>query len=122
MPKLQLPSQSIASRGAAHLGWWLAALHFGAFLFSVLLSGRLQEWAGVFVWPIWFLIDLPWSALHLAFLYPPVLATTDSLRTTFPVLDYLLYPPYFVHGVVGTVWWFFAPALYGRIRQMRSTR
>ncbi len=102
------------------LGLWLGTLHFVAFLMSAVLAQQGQGWAGVYVWPIWLLIDFPWSVLHLVIGHPLVDSWIEGLRSHYTLLSYLLYSPYLVHGIVGTVWWVFVPNIYFRYRRPRA--
>jgi hypothetical protein len=103
-------------------GSWFCAIHFGVFMLSAFLAGQFEGWAAVIVWPLWLIVDFPVSALHVVFLNPPVRDAVDALCNSSTVLSYLLYPPYLVHGILGSIWWFFLPYLYIRNRHLRLTK
>ena len=102
------------------IGLWVAALHFGVFLVSAMLARQGGGWAGVFVWPVWFLIDFPWSLLHVLMTEVSVDSWVRDVASRSSVLPYLLYSPYLIHGIIGTIWWGFLPAFYFRYRRRRK--
>ena len=98
-----------------------AAIHFAMFLVSSVIAQQAEGWAGVFVWPVWAGIDLPWSLLCYLIVYQtPLNSLLRLIRAGTPLLDYLLYPPFIIHGVIGTVWWWFVPVVFSRWRARRA--
>lgn len=102
------------------LGIKLASVHLVAFLLSSFLAQQGQGWAGIFVWPIWLLIDFPISLLHLLFWKTSVGTLIDTMRASNVAMDYLFYSPILVHGIVGTIWWAFVPKIYFCFRSGRA--
>jgi len=87
------------------VGVRFAVLHIFAFLVSVACVGLMEGWAGVFIWPVWAIVDFPCSLLYYFY---------QSINKTF------FYPPYFIHGVVGTIWWCLIPTIYFKMRTRKS--
>ena len=110
----------IGNDRSVRIGLWLAALHFGVFLFSAMHARQGEGWVGVFVWPVWLLIDFPWSLLHLLMTEVSVASWVQDVASKSSVLPYLLYSPYLIHGVIGTIWWGFLPNFYFRYRRRRT--
>ena len=107
---------------AIQLGVWFAALHFGAFLISAMLALQGEGWAGVLIWPVWLLIDFPVSLFHWLLALPAIDSKIENLRSHYTLFDFLLYSPYLVHGVLGTIWWGFMPRVYFQYRQFRARK
>lgn len=104
------------------LGLWLAVFHFVAFLLSAMLAQMGQGWAGVYVWPVWLLIDFPLSLLHLLMFQGKVDLWVQEMSARSSPLSYFLYAPYFIHGVLGTIWWAFLPKLLFQYRCWQKHR
>jgi hypothetical protein len=115
-------SESTVNFDSENLGVRFAGLHLAAFLFSAILAQQGQGWAGVYIWPVWFLIDLPWSLLHLLMEHPSIDSWIEELRSDNTALSYILYSPYLVHGFIGTIWWFFVPKIYFWSRHLRAPK
>jgi hypothetical protein len=98
-------------------GLALAVIHFALFSMTVgytLLSS--QEQASL-VLAFWVVADLPVSLID--FVFPKTyMLWVDSLSKSSQVFGNLFYPPYFVHGVLGTLWWFFLPGLAFAMRRI----
>jgi hypothetical protein len=92
----------------------MAALHFCIILVSIPIANLNEGWNFIFVWGVWIVIDFPISILNIV-LYNPLI----SLQAKFPALEYVLYPPYFIHGLLGTVWWFYLPRIYYKIKNRK---
>jgi hypothetical protein len=84
-----------------------AFVHFSLFLISIPIANLNEGWNAVFVWGIWTLIDLPVSLLH--FFLPKSFLV---MHLNYPALEYVLYPPYLIHGILGSIWWFYLPRIY----------
>jgi hypothetical protein len=105
-----------------NLGLLLAAGHFALFLLSAQLAQQGQGWAGVFVWPVWLLIDFPVSLLHFLMHQRRIDLWVQAMSSGSIVWAYLLYSPYLVHGIIGTIWWGFLPKLFYQYRSSRTNR
>jgi hypothetical protein len=110
------PPSSPESIRAKRVGAMLSVIHLGMFLISVWLSRQGEGWAGVFIWPLSLVVDFPVSALHALFFAPKMDELLRGLRGSNLVLSYALYSPYLIHGVFGTIWWYFLPSIYRRFR------
>ncbi|HTF96320.1 MAG TPA: hypothetical protein VL995_09325 [Cellvibrio sp.] len=93
-----------------------AALHLVIIFASLPLAKFNEGWNFVFVWAFWFLIDFPVSTLFFVLFYP-----LHYLNEAIPSLKWLLYPPYFVHGVLGTIWWFYLPRIYYKVKAKKKS-
>lgn len=52
------------------------------------------------VWFFFLFIDFPVSLLY-------TFAQSFSMMRDIPVFGWFLYPPYIIHGILGTIWWYF---------------
>lgn len=93
---------------------FMAALHFFIILLSISIVNFSEGWGFILVWGVWLVIDFPISILNVV-LYNLLM----SLQAKFPALEYVLYPPYFIHGFLGTIWWFYLPRIYYKIKNRK---
>ena len=115
--------EALANHGHREAGVLFAAGHLVAVFISSVIAQQAKGWAGVFVWPVWLVIDLPWSLpCYLVVYETPLNVLLSAMRASHPVLDYVLYPPYFIHGVIGTIWWGMVPRAYLWFRHRRLSR
>lgn len=91
--------------------FFIAALHLLIIFVSLSIASFNEGWNFLFVWGLWFLIDLPISIFNFL-----LFDALNSLKNNFPSLKWLFYPPYFIHGVLGTIWWFYLPRIYYGIK------
>ena len=94
---------------AKQIGAVLAILHAGilaAFLIYI-HSDAAESSQSAFYWLVWFPIDFPWSFLNLA----PRWVMPDGVDDVLGIPRYTLaeYWHVFVHGVIGTIWWYYLP-------------
>ncbi len=104
-----------------NIGLTLAVIHLSAYVVSFFLAQQGQGWGWVFILPFWLLVDFPVSILHVLFWKTPLGPVIDAIRENNSVLDYLLYSPTLVHGVLGTVWWGYVPKIYIHFRAVRKS-
>lgn len=102
------------------LGCKVAGVHLLAFLISVIWAGKGEGWSGVYIWPLWALIDIPWSFLYVVLLKQDIREWTKLISAQSDFLPYVLYPPYLIHGIIGTIWWGIAPGIYLKYRRHKS--
>jgi len=94
-----------------------AGMHFGGFLATVLYIHNSPDSQAGAIWLIWGWIDIPWSALYF-------MAGSDysiwlgNVSSRSVVLAYVFYLPHVIHGVIGTIWWYFVPALAARVTKL----
>jgi hypothetical protein len=93
---------------AKKIGIGFAVVHLVAFIIFALylqLSTEGQAWL---LWTLWLPLDFPVSLIILKGfdLIPPDSLPGRAVRT---------WLPYLVHGVLGTIWWFFIPVVIGGI-------
>jgi len=121
MIKSDLKKKEIESpSNHALLGCKVAGIHLLAFTISAFFAGLGEGWIGVYVWPIWAVIDLPWSLLYGVFLQNDFREWTKTISDQSNILQYILYPPYFIHGIIGTIWWGIAPGIYLKYRRKKT--
>ncbi len=91
------------------IGIFFAIVHFALFvIFSVKMNLGSQDAMAGMLWGLWETVDFPVSLLAF-YGFIPV-----PIEWSFSVLVGYIYP-YFVHGVLGTIWWFFIPIIIGSI-------
>lgn len=73
----------------------VAAVHLIGVLLTCWYVAHSAEGQSPLAWTYWMVIDLPWSII-----------VSDAANA---------YVPIFVHGVVGTVWWYFLSLGIGKI-------
>ncbi len=61
-------------------------------------------------WGVFAVIDFPISLLYM-FAGKGYLDWSDSFVGSNSIFALLLYPPHPIHGVLGTIWWYFLPRL-----------
>jgi hypothetical protein len=98
------------------LGVWLAMVHLFAFSLSFAYVQSSVGWQSVWIWLFWMPVDFPWSLLHLVAYQKDVAHWLDATSAQSSFLSYALYPPYIIHGFIGTIWWGFLPTLRRKFR------
>jgi len=95
-------------------GFYLSSVHLLAFIGTVLYTTRSSVEQASLIWLVWFPVDLPWSFLHLVggAEYSQWLGEVTNVSS---VLGYVLYTPYLVHGIIGTIWWFYLPKIVSSV-------
>jgi len=87
-------------------------MHFFIFLSCVFIASLYDGFDSIIVlMAVWSFIDLPISLLYIVISNP-----LYSLQLKIPVLEWVFYPPYFIHGVLGTIWWFYLPKIYYAVK------
>jgi hypothetical protein len=91
-------------------GLIFASVHIALFAMTLIYTITSHDGQASLVWIFWVIADLPVGLLDLL---PGknFMLWLDSLSKTSPAAAYLLYPPYVVHGLIGTLWWYFIPRL-----------
>jgi hypothetical protein len=90
------------------IGAGLATVHLVAFVSFVVCLHLSTEGQARLLWALWLPLDFPLSIfLVVGFDLIPPDSHFGRLATT------LL--PYFLHGVLGTIWWFYIPAVVSGI-------
>ena len=84
---------------ARKVGFALGLLHLLAFLLLVGFVNYSADPQTALLWGIFAIVDFPLSLLYFA------------AGALYSHGSHLLYFPYFIHGLLGTVWWFFLPRL-----------
>ncbi|RLA04094.1 MAG: hypothetical protein DRQ45_01575 [Gammaproteobacteria bacterium] len=89
------------------IGLFLAAIHLMLFtLFSIKMYYGSQDAMSGMLWGLWEAVDFPVSLLaHYGFISVPI-------QWSFLTFVRFIYP-YFVYGVLGTIWWFLIPVMIG---------
>jgi len=101
------------------IGLLLSIGHVVLFVvFSVKMNFGSQDAMSGILWGIWRIIDFPVSLLAFYGFIPA------PLEWSFTILMKFIYP-YFIHGIIGTIWWFFIPVIIGcvfnKLLCLRST-
>jgi len=91
------------------IGVFLSVVHFVLFaLFSITMNIGSQDAMAGMLWGVWKSIDFPISL----FAYYGFVPTPMEWNSVYFVI--FIYP-YIVHGIFGTVWWFFIPMIIGNV-------
>ena len=86
------------------VGTGFAMLHLIAFMIFVGYLHQSNEGQAILLWTLWMPVDFPISlTIPIGF---DLLSSDSGIGST---LRRAL--PYFVHGVLGTVWWYYLPIL-----------
>lgn len=93
---------------ANKIGVGLAAVHLVAFVLFVLYLHVSTEGQARLLWALWLPLDFPVSLVVITGFD---LISPDSQLGSFV----RMWLPYFVHGILGTIWWFFIPVVIGSI-------
>lgn len=91
---------------AGKLGLCLALFHLLAFVVLTLYVRHSPDPQAPLLLGVFAVIDFPVSLLYF---FAAHLRSTPS--TLEPLLAELLYLPNLIHGLVGTIWWYFLPRL-----------
>ena len=93
---------------AKKVGLFCAVCHFIAFLALARYVRHATDPQAPLIWVIFAIVDFPISLLYMvgASTYSRMLA---ELGDSF--LGQVLYAPHIIHGLFGTVWWYFLPRL-----------
>jgi hypothetical protein len=91
------------------IGLLFAIVHFLLFVvFSIKMNFGSQDAMSGMLWGLWKTVDFPVSLLAFYGFIPA------PIEWSFSILVKFIYP-YFIHGVLGTIWWFFIPVIIGDI-------
>jgi hypothetical protein len=71
-------------------------LFFGTLIYTIVIADSEAS----MVWIFFLFIDFPVSLLYQA-------GDVIYIASGVPILEWLLYPPYIIHGLLGTVWWYY---------------
>ena len=88
-----------------------AILHLIIFFWIVLYVYFSNDGQASMVWIIFFIIDFPVSLVYL-FAGAMYSQWFDGLDGT--MFAQILYLPHFIHGILGTIWWYFLPKILMR--------
>lgn len=99
-----------------------ALIHLAAFFLTALYISATQQVGGwnSLIWFCWFPVDFPWSLLYFVINHGQVAQTVDQLSNQSVIWQYVLYAPYLVHGILGTIWWGFLPSIWSKLRRLRK--
>lgn len=100
---------------AKRFGAGFAVIHLTAFILFIIYLHLSIDGQVRLLWTIWLPVDFPVSLLVAAGfdVIPPNDQMGSLIRT---------WLPYFVHGVLGTTWWFFVPIFVGAIFSRKNKR
>lgn len=110
----------MGSKKRNSLGLTLAAIHLAAFIATAVFVGASPAEQIQLIWLLWFPIDLPWSLLHL-FAGAGYSEWQRETSNSLPIVGYVLYLPHLVHGVLGTIWWYYVPRMILYFKRRRAS-
>ncbi len=96
----------MSNRITSKIGLGLAIIHLVSFVLLALYVRNLPDPQAPLLFVAFVFVDLPVSLLDL--LFASFHLHLSSLEK--PAFEFL-YPPYFIHGLLGTIWWYFLPRL-----------
>ena len=96
------------------LGIILSTIHLLFFLLTISYLNSSHTEQASFIWIIWFPVDLPWSLLYLIG-GEEYGQWVETIYRYSPIISEILYTPHLVHGIIGTIWWFFLPKIVHRL-------
>jgi len=82
------------------LALWCAAIHAIIFVFFVIYLHGISDGQSQMLWMLFLVIDFPVSLL-VWYGYDFLPENANTIR---------FYLPYFVHGILGTLWWYYFPS------------
>jgi len=91
---------------AGKVGLVLGSLHVAAFVVLAVFIQRSADPQAALLWGIFAIIDFPVSLLY--FLGGTLYSHSPEF---YKALRDVVYFPYLVHGMFGTVWWYFLPRI-----------
>lgn len=91
---------------AKKIGVGFASAHLVAFILFTLYLHLSTEGQARLLWTLWLPLDFPVSLFVIKGFD---LISPDSQLGSFV----RMWLPYFVHGVLGAIWWYFIPVLIG---------
>jgi hypothetical protein len=91
---------------AHRLGLYCAGLHFLAFVGMATYIARSVDPQAPMLWAIFAVLDFPVSLLYYLSRYVDLLRSSADNESW---INQFLYMPHLIHGVVGTMWWYFLP-------------
>lgn len=91
---------------AKKIGLHLMIIHFFVFVAFVVFIELSSEAQIRLLLSVWLIIDFPVSFLTLL--------AFEIVSGNSPINEKILYyMPYFIHGVLGSLWWYFLPRIMG---------
>src|SRR5665213_462282 len=96
------------------IGIAFAGTHVVGVLLTIWYVTASTDGQAPLVWATWAFVDLPWSLAYMAVgqFYTNWLLAYSSAH---PIMAQLLYFPYILHGIVGTLWWYVLPVVIYRV-------
>ena len=95
---------------AKKLGFILSFLHFVLFAIVFIIIHNSIDGQRDLIWVLFVFIDLPIALIYyitIGWWLLPWLGSTES-----PVIREILFPPYILFGLIGTIWWYYLPRLF----------
>ena len=90
------------------IGICLAILHCVGFVVAFSYIALSTDPQAPLVWLVFAIVDFPISLLYYLAggLYSTIVKTLPSF------LAQILYPPHVIHGLLGTIWWYYLPRFF----------
>jgi hypothetical protein len=104
----------MAGRGVQRVAAIVAGLHLAGVVATAFYVAQSSEGQAPLVWVYWAFIDLPWSLAYLL-QGPGYGSWVEAHSGGHPLIAQLLYFPHLLHGIIGTVWWYFLVLLIGKL-------
>jgi hypothetical protein len=94
------------------LGVVFACCHFLIFV----LAAYYARGIGVYGHFIWIVVDFPFSLLFLLVMQHGFTKWLFGIYEAVGAFSIVFYPPYFIHGLLGTIWWGILPTFFLKCR------
>jgi hypothetical protein len=104
---------------AMRIGLAFAAMHFFLFLATVVYVHMSSDPQAPLIWVIWAIADLPISLLYII-LARPYSFLIESLPNQFATIEEIFYLPHVIHGLLGTIWWYWLPQILRKLRPSKG--
>ena len=96
-------------RNRAHkIGLFFLIAHIFLFIVALISIGISNDPQAPLIWVIFAIVDFPVSLLYMLWAY-----FSDFIDANLCCgLSIILYFPYLIHGVLGSIWWYFLPRFF----------
>jgi hypothetical protein len=111
----------VAKYSPRQIGIVLASAHLLGVLLTIWYVSGSTDGQASLVWAVWAVVDFPLSLAYL--LLGSLFAQwTQTLSSNHPIVAQFLYLPHVLHGVIGTIWWFYVPSIVAKFAAMIKER
>ncbi|WP_460710955.1 hypothetical protein [Lysobacter terrae] len=97
----------------------VALMHVLLFFTTVLYVSKSHDPQAPLIWGIWAVVDFPVSLLYFVAgkAYSDLL---HSVSNSYGSLAWLFYMPHWIHGLLGTLWWYLLSRFFINFRKRKA--